>query len=187
VVLAPTGNGITPQAEAVEVPRPELEPTSRRPELEFVAVPMDASQEEVYGWMGLNPALLLDPVPTGDNLVMRVVRPGSDPDAVLEEARQQASSSGSRRRRRGRGGDSRAAATDSALGATDGEADSDDNAPPLALAAPADIVTVEVPAHRRGGASQEPPGPEPAEETAEASDAANADPRRRRRRSSATV
>ena len=38
------------------------------------------------------------------NLVMRVVRPGCDPEAVLEEARQQASSFGSRRRRRGRGG-----------------------------------------------------------------------------------
>jgi ribonuclease E len=75
----------------------------RRSEAELVAVPMDAQQEIVYGWLGLNPVLLLDPAPGGDNLVVRIVRPGDDADAVLEEARQQLAASGSRRRRRGRG------------------------------------------------------------------------------------
>ena len=65
---------------------------------------MDAEQELVYGWLGLNPALLLDPVPTSDNLVVRVVRPGEDAEAVLDEARQQLSAAGPRRRRRQRGG-----------------------------------------------------------------------------------
>jgi ribonuclease E len=64
---------------------------------------MDAEQELVYGWLGLNPALLLDPVPTADNLMVRVVRPGEYPEAVLEEARQQLAAAGPRRRRRGRG------------------------------------------------------------------------------------
>jgi ribonuclease E len=64
---------------------------------------MDAEQELVYGWLGLNPTLLLDPVPAADNLVVRVVRPGEDAEAVLEEARQQLAASGPRRRRRGRG------------------------------------------------------------------------------------
>ena len=80
------------------------EPSSRRPEPELVAVPMDPEQELVYGWLGLNPALLLDPVPAADNLVVRVVRPGEDAEAVLEEARQQLAAAGPRRRRRGRGG-----------------------------------------------------------------------------------
>ncbi|MEY3750382.1 MAG: hypothetical protein RLZZ186_801 [Cyanobacteriota bacterium] len=80
------------------------EPSSRRPEPELVAVPMDPEQELVYGWLGLNPALLLDPVPSADNLVVRVVRPGEDADVVLEEARQQLAAAGPRRRRRGRGG-----------------------------------------------------------------------------------
>jgi ribonuclease E len=80
------------------------EPPSRRPEAELVAVPMDPDQELVYGWLGLNPALLLDPAPAADNLVVRVVRPGEDADAVLEQARQQLAASGPRRRRRGRGG-----------------------------------------------------------------------------------
>ena len=80
------------------------EPTSRRPEPELVAVAMQPDQELVYGWLGLNPALLLDPVPTADNLVVRVVRPGEDAEAVLEEARQQLAAAGPRRRRRGRGG-----------------------------------------------------------------------------------
>jgi ribonuclease E len=80
------------------------EPGSRRPEPELVAVPMDSEQELVYGWLGLNPALLLDPVPAADHLVVRVVRPGEDAEAVLEEARQQLAAAGPRRRRRGRGG-----------------------------------------------------------------------------------
>ena len=76
---------------------------SRRPDVELVAVPMDAEQEAVYGWLGLNPTLLLDEPPAGDNVVVRVVRPDADPEAVLEEARQQLASSGGRRRR-GRSG-----------------------------------------------------------------------------------
>ena len=77
---------------------------SRRQEPDLVAVPMEPDQELVYGWLGLNPALLLDPSPSSDNLLVRVVRPGEDPELVLEEARQQLAASGSRRRRRGRGG-----------------------------------------------------------------------------------
>jgi len=80
------------------------EAPSRRQEPDLVAVTMEPDQELVYGWLGLNPALLLDPSPSSDNLMVRVVRPGEDPDEVLEEARQQLASSGSRRRRRGRGG-----------------------------------------------------------------------------------
>ena len=77
---------------------------NRRPEPELVAVPMEPEQELVYGWLGLNPALLLDPAPNPDNLLVRVVRPGQDAEAVLEEARQQLAAAGPRRRRRGRGG-----------------------------------------------------------------------------------
>ncbi|MEB3316963.1 MAG: Rne/Rng family ribonuclease [Cyanobacteriota bacterium] len=199
--LVPSTNGALPLGEAPDITRPELEPVSRRPELEFVAVPMDAAQEEVYGWMGLNPALLLDPPPSGDNLVMRVVRPGCDPEAVLEEARQLASAAGSRRRRRGgRGGESRATAGEISPGAAEAEGEGEDRLPPLPLAIPADIVTVEVPARRRRlGANAaplatEPLGVEPAgaesagaEAAEESSDDQNTDPRRRRRRSSATV
>ncbi len=79
--------------------------SSRRPELDVVAVPMDDNQELVYGWMGFSPALLLDPQPTTtDNLLVRVLRPGDDAEAVLDEARQQLAASAGRRRRRGRGG-----------------------------------------------------------------------------------
>ncbi|MEB3333562.1 MAG: Rne/Rng family ribonuclease [Cyanobacteriota bacterium] len=187
--MVPTANGTTPQqGEGHEAPRQELEPPSRRQELEFVAVPMDADQEEVFGWMGFTPALLLDPVPTGDNMVMRVVRPGCDPDAVMEEARQQASTSGSRRRRRGgRGGENRSSAGELTTGLGDaGEGDAEEGGAPLTLASPADIVTVEVPAHRRMGESPEPP-PVEGNEPEEGGDDQSSDPRRRRRRSSATV
>ena len=94
------------------------EAPSRRQELDLVAVPMEADQELVYGWLGLNPALLLDPSPSSDNLMVRVVRPGEDPELVLEEARQQLASSGSRRRRRGRGGSGESAPPASATGPT---------------------------------------------------------------------
>ncbi len=99
---------------------PAGEVPSRRPEPELVAVPMDADQELVYGWLGLNPALLLEPVPSADNLMVRVVRPGEDAEAVLEEARQQLAAAGPRRRRRGRGGSGDAAvASPTRSGASD--------------------------------------------------------------------
>jgi ribonuclease E len=172
----------------------------RRQEPELVAVPMDDEQELVYGWLGLNPVLLLDPPPSGDNLMVRVVRPGSDPDAVLEEARQQLAASGSRRRRRGRGGgDARSQMADAPLDATLDAAF--DNAveeiqpalveiTPLPVEIPgtvtqAELVTVAVPARRRVGAAPDADAkavvaPSPEEEEA-------AEPRRRRRRSSAAV
>ncbi len=91
--------------EAATAPAPGAgEAPSRRPEPELVAVPMDDEQELVYGWLGLNPALLLEAPPSADSLVVRVVRPGDDAEAVLEEARQQLAATGPRRRRRGRGG-----------------------------------------------------------------------------------
>lgn len=89
---------------------------SRRQDPDLVAVTMEPDQELVYGWLGLNPALLLDPSPSIDNLMVRVVRPGEDPELVLEEARQQLASSGSRRRRRGRGGSGESAAPASGAG-----------------------------------------------------------------------
>ncbi|MCS5697848.1 Rne/Rng family ribonuclease [Cyanobium sp. FGCU-52] len=174
----------------------------RRGEPELVAVPMDADQELVYGWMGLNPSLLLDPPPQGDHLAVRVVRPGADPETVLEEARQQFAASGSRRRRRGRGsGDDGRSAEEAA---PQGEASHFAPIPvveitplPMELpgAAPAsDVVTVEVPiTRRRGGGTRAAvaeapvataaPVATPVVEEAEESN----EPRRRRRRSSATV
>jgi len=90
--------------EAPRAPSPaSIEPAPRRFDQEIIAVPMDADQELVFGWMGLNPALLLDQPPSADNVVVRVVRPGLDAELVLEEARQQLAASGTRRRR-GRGG-----------------------------------------------------------------------------------
>ena len=78
--------------------------STRRPEPELLAVPMSTEQQEVYGWLGLNPALLLETPPDSEHVLVRVVRPGEDAEAVLEDARQQLAASSGRRRRRGRGG-----------------------------------------------------------------------------------
>jgi ribonuclease E len=97
----------SPAEESVsEEPREDspVSPVTRRPEPELVAVPMSPEQQEVFGWLGLNPALLLDPPAESDNILVRVVRPGEDAEAVLEEARQQLAANAGRRRRRGRGG-----------------------------------------------------------------------------------
>jgi ribonuclease E len=167
------------------------EAASRRPEPELVAVPMDDDQEMVYGWLGLSPVLLLDPPPSGDNLMVRVVRPGNDPEAVLEEARQQLAASGSRRRRRGRGGgETRPHGGDGAS-----EFPVEESAPALVEITPlpveipgsitqAELVTVAVPARAGGGRSSAATRATlvVAEEDQEAEE-----PRRRRRRSSATV
>jgi len=181
----------------------------RRQEPAVVAVPMDDTQELVYGWMGLSPALLLESPPAADNLVVRIVRPGSDPEAVVEEARQQLAASGSRRRRRGRGsGEGRQGSTEPL---TDQGADLDTlmeiplvEITPLPLvpeesARPFELLTVDVPVHRStgGGRGQRAAEPAPAHrqaagaepqdgETAAESDASG-EPRRRRRRSSASI
>jgi len=168
---------------------------------------MEDRQELVYGWLGLNPALLLDTPPSGDNLMVRNVRPGDDPDVMVEEARQQLAAAGSRRRRRGRGagGDGR----DGRDGLASAESSGDHPLTPVTITplplapldglAPAELVTVAVPVHRRSRSSAtaeresgdaQAPAVDSAttEATTQATtDAAAADPRRRRRRSSASV
>ena len=106
-----------------------IEPASvsRRQDPELVAVPMDEDEEQVYGWLGLNPALLLDTQPELDNLMVRVVRPGEDAEQVLEQARQQMSANAGRRRRRGPRGNGRSAGTGSGRPAA--SAGGDDSAP----------------------------------------------------------
>ena len=100
---------------------------SRRQDPELVAVPMDEDEEQVYGWLGLNPALLLESQPELDNLMVRVVRPGEDAEQVLEQARQQMSANAGRRRRRGPRGNGRSAGT--GAGRSAASAGGDDSAP----------------------------------------------------------
>jgi ribonuclease E len=154
---------------------------------------MDDTQELVYGWMGLSPALLLESPPAADNLVLRIVRPGSDPEAVLEEARQQLAASGSRRRRRGRG--SNEGRQGSAEPATDHGADLDTlmeiplvEITPLVLEESArsfEVHSVDGPDHRSAGGGRSEAEPQNGESAAESD--ASGEPRRRRRRSSASV
>ena len=165
---------------------------SRRPEVDLVAVPMDAEQEAVYGWLGLNPTLLLDEPPAGDNVVVRVVRPDADAEAVLEEARQQLASSGSRRRRgrsgRGGGGAAWAAGNGVAPAAEPDAREFEERRPapveitplPLQLE-PETIVTVSVPTRPPAEPERQSLAVAPAVEVEEEDN----QPRRRRRRSSA--
>ncbi|WP_115070668.1 Rne/Rng family ribonuclease [Synechococcus sp. UW179B] len=106
-----------------------IEPASvsRRQDPELVAVPMDEEEEQVYGWLGLNPALLLESQPELDNLMVRIVRPGEDAEQVLEQARQQMSANAGRRRRRGPRGNGRSASPGS--GRPLASAAGDDSAP----------------------------------------------------------
>jgi len=123
---------------------------------------------------------------------------------VVEEARQQLAAAGSRRRRRGRG-----AGGDGRDGLASAESSGDRPLTPVTITplplapleglAPAELVTVAVPVHRRSRSSAtaerefgdaQAPAVDSAifEATTEATtDAAAADPRRRRRRSSASV
>ncbi len=102
VLPVETSDTTSPEVSTQEAQEPA---TARREDPELVAVPMTDEQQQLFGWLGLNPALLLDELPEADNVVVRVVRPGEDEQEVLEAARQQmAASSGRRRRRGGRGG-----------------------------------------------------------------------------------
>ena len=193
------------------------EAPSRRPEAELVAVPMQPEQELVYGWLGLNPALLLDSLPSTDNVVVRVVRPGEDADAVLEEARQPLAAAGPRRRRRGRGGAQGGADVAPAPQTTEFVAAGVQAEPvpaplpvtveitPLPVTLPPDLPEAEpvsqgrasrsTRSRSRGGATAaaavtvtEPVlAAEPVAAPAEPDTDENGEPRRRRRRSSATV
>ncbi len=215
---APMANGFADAVGngALAVPSPQetipsSEAPQRRQEPEVLAVPMDAEQELVYGWMGLSPALLLDPIPTGESLMVRVVRPDADPEAVIEEARQQLAASGSRRRRRGRNGEGRngsgeAPETSDASDAF--EASDSSEAPdhhevipileitpapfePEAVPAPAEPVAVALPSRRSSARSTPVAAPVPvaasaAPPAAEEAPSEAGEPRRRRRRSSAS-
>ena len=180
------------------------EPSSRRPEPELVAVPMSDDQEQVFGWLGLSPALLLENPPEADNLMVRVVRPGESEDDVLEQARQQlAASSGRRRRRGGRGGGRgagrSAAGTDHA--AKSSPASDADAMPLLVEITPleATISGVEepsititpapepVPAPFVPSAVAEPVTTAPSTDGVADLESSDQEPRRRRRRSSAAV
>jgi len=192
------GSEILPAIETDVTELPEVsteeaqEPaTARRQDPELVAVAMTPEQEEVYGTLGLNPLLLLDEPPESDNVMVRIVRPGEDADAVLEQARQQlAATAGRRRRRGGRGGRgatrgngaSTAVASDTALveiaPLTDqAVANTVENQPLMVEITPLVVTEVSEPA----------PAPVVVETEAavEAAEPEVDEPRRRRRRSSA--
>ena len=175
-----------PQVSTEEAHEPAI---ARRQDPELVAVPMTDEQQEVYSWLGLNPALLLEEPPESDNVVVRVVRPGEDEAEVLEEARQQLAATAGRRRRRGsRGAGGRSVVRS---GATQPEPiavpltpeislpqQSEDEAQPLMV----EITPLESVSPVTVVLDQE-PVPEVVESTQPAEDVE--EPRRRRRRSSA--
>ena len=175
-----------PQVSTEEAHEPAI---ARRQDPELVAVPMTDEQQEVYSWLGLNPALLLEKPPESDNVVVRVVRPGEDEAEVLEEARQQLAATAGRRRRRGsRGAGGRSVVRS---GATQPEPiavpltpeislpqQSEDDAQPLMV----EITPLESVSPVTVVLDQE-PVPEVVESTQPAEDVE--EPRRRRRRSSA--
>ncbi len=171
------------------------EALSRRQEPDLVAVPMDADQELVYGWMGLSPALLLESPPAGDNLHVRVVRPGDDAEAVLETARQQISTSGSRRRRRGGRGSGAEVGSPVRPGSEEAPSDRDDAMPvlveitplPLTLEEPEPTITTVIEAPLLQVPLVRDPAPAPAVLQEVVPEEESAEPRRRRRRSSATL
>ena len=181
-------NGST-EAPVVSTQDAQEPAPSRRQDPELVAVPMTPEQEEVFSTLGLNPVLLLDEPPASDNLLVRVVRPGEDPDAVLEEARQQlAASSGRRRRRGGRGGRSNSRGATSAEASTTASVTVTNAVEPLTEVAPlmVEITPLESvqpePSPPPTPVSIEPVTPvEPAASLSEDDE----EPRRRRRRRSA--
>ena len=167
--------------------------TARRQDPELVAVPMTDEQQQLFGWLGLNPALLLEEPPEADKVVVRVVRPGEDEQQVLEAARQQlAASSGRRRRRGGRGGRSGSRNGTSQPTATQAAetpdvvtlSASDESAPLMVEITPLEAVTNLTITEQEPTAISEPAEPEP---VAVAETAEPDEPRRRRRRSSAVA
>ena len=141
-VLTESTSSEAPVVSSQEAQEPVI---SRRQDPEFVAVPMTPEQEEVFSTLGLNPVLLLDESPVSDNLLVRVVRPGEDADAVLEEARQQMAASSGRRRRRGaRGGRGNGRGTFAGETAPPISLPASTSVDPVRVIAPVDVSPVDV-------------------------------------------
>ena len=159
---------------------------ARRSEPQLVAVPMTDEQQQLYGWLGLSPALLLEEPPEADNVMVRVVRPGEDAEAVLDEARQQLAANTNRRRRRGRGG--RGAGRNGS-----GSSTTETAAPVVAAPVPIESsapLMVEITPLEVTPPVEEPPVAVESVDAAPPSETAPTDgdePRRRRRRSSAAT
>ena len=190
VLPVETTDTTAPEVSTQEAQEPA---TARRQDPELVAVPMTDEQQQLFGWLGLNPALLLEEPPASDNVVVRVVRPGEDEQEVLEAARQQlAASSGRRRRRGGRGG--RSGSRNGASQPTANPAAEtpvvvtssapDESAPLMVEITPLEAVTNLTITEPEPAPISEPAEPEP---VAVAETAEPDEPRRRRRRSSAVA
>ena len=191
-VLSDTDATEAPEVSTEEAQEPAL---ARRQDPELVAVPMTPEQEEVYGTLGLNPILLLDEPPESENVMVRVVRPGEDAEAVLEQARQQLEATAGRRRRRGgRGG----RGSSRGNGGASSPAPLDASAvvvadPPEVEEQPLMVEITPLEAVQPVVLDEVPPLPEPtpavvvdgSEATAEETE--SEEPRRRRRRSSASA
>jgi ribonuclease E len=167
----------------------------------LVAVPMTDEQEQVFGWLGLSPALLLETPPEADNVMVRVVRPGESEEAVLEEARQQLTASSNRRRRRGGRGGGRGTgrsngSVETTTTASSAHADTA-SAPLLVEITPLEATFPVVDSSRPADKASEPASLSVGSDAPEAPEGASAsvpevsdtdqEPRRRRRRSSAAV
>ena len=191
-VLSDTDATEAPEVSTEEAQEPAL---ARRQDPELVAVPMTPEQEEVYGTLGLNPILLLDEPPESENVMVRVVRPGEDADAVLEQARQQlAATAGRRRRRGGRGG----RGSSRGNGGASSPAPLDASAvvvaePPVVEEQPLMVEITPLEAVQSVVLDEVPPLPEPTPAVvvdgsqATAEETESEEPRRRRRRSSASA
>ena len=165
---------------------------NRRQDPELVAVPMDDDQERVFGWLGLNPVLLLDPLPESDNLLVRVVRPGEDAESVLEDARQQLAASSGRRRRRGSRGGRGGARNGSSSPAPSPvhAAEPIEDSPLLVEITPLEanpVNDVQTSSQTVSRSASQPPEPAEAVVAEPEKPAEEARPGRRRRRSSATA
>lgn len=188
----------TTSAEAIAPAEPSAGGGGRRSEPQLVAVPMTEDQQQLYGWLGLSPALLLDEPPETENVMVRVVRPGDDADAVLEEARQQLAANSNRRRRRGRGGrgagrnDSGASSPDPAASVAAAPVPVEPRVPLMVEITPLEVTS---PVESTPPASTPPastpvvldPVPVAATPAATSSKEEDEEPRRRRRRSSAVT
>ena len=191
-VLSDTDATEAPEVSTEEAQEPAL---ARRQDPELVAVPMTPEQEEVYGTLGLNPILLLDEPPESENVMVRVVRPGEDAEAVLEQARQQlAATAGRRRRRGGRGGRGSSRGNGGASSPAPLDASAVVVADPLVVEEqPLMVEITPLEAVQPVVLDEVPPLPEPtpavvvdgSEATAEETE--SEEPRRRRRRSSASA
>tara|TARA_Y100001968_G_scaffold132178_1_gene120636 strand:+ start:7695 stop:9569 length:1875 start_codon:yes stop_codon:yes gene_type:complete len=78
----------------------ELSKQKQKPEL--ISIEMNEDEEDVYSSLGINPKMKMEDIPSSENLIVHIIRPGDNAQEVLEKAQLDLINNSTKQRRKGR-------------------------------------------------------------------------------------